>query len=117
MLEILLSKISEVYLETNQPYLALLYRTLFITAYFGLFRISELTDSSSSHAVKAADVQIGFNKKKFMFILRSSKTHGEDSKPQIVKISSTVRTGGKINKPGKSRFTCPYLLLRDYSRA
>ena len=37
----------------DQPYLSLLYWTIFVTGYFGLFRIGELT--ASDHTVKAVD--------------------------------------------------------------
>ena len=59
-------------LLATQPYLLLLYRAIFTTAYYGLFRIGELT--YSEHTVKACDMQVGTNKEKLMFILRSSKT-------------------------------------------
>ena len=74
--------------QCNQPYLSLLYQTIFCVAYFGLFRIGGL--SAVDHGVCAIDVHVGYNKKKFMFILRSSKTHGKNSRPQSVKVSSTV---------------------------
>ena len=57
------------------------------TAYFGLFRISKIAKTPSGHAALVNDVQIASNKNKFLFILRSSKTHGVGSKLQIVKIS------------------------------
>ena len=63
----------------------ILYRAIFLTAYYGLFRIGELTDSA--HAVKAEDVHVGVNKDKPMFVLHTSKTHNRGSKPQIIKIS------------------------------
>ena len=69
-----------------QPYLVKMYRALFVTAYFGLFRVGELT--KSQHMVRACDVHIGTNKRKLMFILRSSKTHGEGDKPQVIKIEA-----------------------------
>ena len=53
-----------------------------MTAYYGLFRISELT--KEVHAVKVVDVHISLNKCKLMFMLRSSKTHGLYAKPQII---------------------------------
>ena len=106
----LLAQIEKTY--ATQPYLSLLYRTLFITAYFGLFRACEITSTKSTHAVKARDVQIGFNKKKIMFILRSSKTHGKGSKPQIIKISSK---DCKTRKNNKLTLPCPYELLREFS--
>ena len=57
----------------QQPYLCCLYRAIFITGYFGLLRIGELT--SGPHVVKACDVHLGRNKNKMMFVLHTSKTH------------------------------------------
>ena len=55
MLHVLIKKIKiEFHL---QPYLCILYQSLLLTAYFGLFRIGELT--SGDHPVKAVDVHIG----------------------------------------------------------
>ena len=48
--------------KQNQPYLSLLYQTLFTVAYYGLFHIGELT--ASTHVVKAKDIYIGENKEK-----------------------------------------------------
>ena len=67
--------------ETNrlfhdQPYLRVMYKTIFIISYYGLFRIGELT--FSDHQVKVADVHVADNKDKIMMILRSSKTHGKE---------------------------------------
>ena len=56
-----------------QDYLITLYRTILLTAYYGLFRVSEIT--LSPHVLKARDVHIATNKKKLKFVLRSSKTH------------------------------------------
>ena len=50
--------IKQVKIEFNlQPYLCILYQSLLLTAYFGLFRTGELT--SGDHPVKAVDVHIG----------------------------------------------------------
>ena len=51
----------------EQPYLQQLYLTMFITVYFGLFRVGELTQTP--HVVKARDVHIAKNKNKLLFIL------------------------------------------------
>ena len=77
LLEIILSQLKIHFYD--QKYLRTLYRAIFCTAYFGLFRIGELT--SGDHPVKAVDVHIGHNKCKMMFILRSLKTHGKDTNP------------------------------------
>ena len=95
---------------SQQPYLRLLYQTMLSTMYHGLLRIREVT--CGPHNILAKDVQIADNKKKFRLILRSSKTHGEYTNPQIIKVSAT---GGdaEANEP---EYMCPYKLLRAYSQ-
>ena len=88
----------------------------------GMFRIGEVTEGT--HAIRAKDVHIGKNKEKLMFILHTSKTHGLDSKPQIVKISSSKSLLELENKKGKNSTSvlqlnsdnqfCPFSLLRQY---
>ena len=51
----------------EQPFLSAMYSALFSTAYFGLFRVGELT--RSPHVVRATDVKIATNKNKIMFVL------------------------------------------------
>ena len=126
LLKLILARLREEFNDSNLPYLATLYQTLFITAYFGLFRVGELT--KGSHPVLAADVHIGQNKQKFLFVLRSSKTHTKGNKPQMVKISSTrslAHQGDtshtskssrmKSSKPKETELPCPYRLLRMYT--
>ena len=84
-----------------------MYQTLFIIAYYGLFRIGELT--SGSHPVCAKDVHIGLNKDKILFVLYTSKTHDEGSWPQKIKIKANL---SQTNK-GKT-FFCPFKLSREY---
>ena len=117
MLRVILNKTHECLATvSNQPYLSLLYRTLFSTAYYGLFRVSELT--ISEHQIKAVDIHIGMNKKKILFILRSSKTHYKNVPPQMIKIKSCqqnvtkVRKGQEINdNDNDNNINCPYKLL------
>ena len=105
----------------DQPYLSILYQTLLSTAYFGLFRVGELT--KGDHPVLAKDVHIEYNKRKLLFLLRSSKTHDKGSKPQIIKISSTKQKSVKSVKMSRcatndlagTELLCPYLLLRQYA--
>ena len=104
---VLIESVDKLYVTNPQPYLAAMYKALFSTAYFGMFRVGELT--KSSHTVKARDVHIGINKKKLMFILHSSKTHDEGNKPQLIKIDAV----GKVrNVNGPS--VCPFQLLQSY---
>ena len=110
VLNIIIDELETIF--SDQWYLKVLYQALFSTAYFGLFRVSELTQGL--HPILARDVHIAENKCKLLFVLRTSKTHGLGVKPQIVKITSTT-TGGaetKITKFPDSR--CPYQLLRRY---
>ena len=103
--------------ETNtlfgdQPYLRVLYRALFTTAYFGLFCVGELT--AGEHPVLAADIHIGVNKNKMLFILRTSKTHWKDCEPQKVKITSVPKTK-LLKKPGTiANNLYPFLILKEY---
>ena len=61
LLGLILHQIRKEYeFKMNQPYLSLLYHTIISTAYYGLFRIGELT--SGDHPVLAQDVHIGTNK-------------------------------------------------------
>ena len=115
MLAVLIGKIAEIYI--NQPYLSVLYRMLISTMYFGLFRISEMT--SGALPVKACNVHIGSNKKKFLFVLHTSKTHGRNSASQMVKISSSkIRSQQRIKTRPSNHIDvpCPYELLHTYSR-
>ena len=107
MLHIVLKKTREFFNEKGQLFLASLYCSLFSTAYYGLFRIGEIT--LSPHVIKVTDVNIGGNKNKLLFVLRSSKTHGRFKRPQTVKISSSADTEDLQNNP-----SCPYGLLKDY---
>ena len=124
MLGLLLQKTQEHFYSINQVYLAYLYRALFATAYFRLFRVGELT--SGEHPVQVRDVQLGDNKQKVMFILRTSKTHGKGAKPHLIKISSNKVSKQMVSSsPHKSHHNstseriepfpfCPYNLLRQY---
>ena len=90
----------------SQPYLELLYKTIFLIAFYGLLRIGEVAESP--HAIKAANVFIGTNKNKVLLILYSSKTHGKESRPQRVKISESIQS-----KKG-DKFFCPFRTIKSY---
>ena len=93
----------------NQPYLSILFRTIFSTMYFGLLRMSEVV--GDLHAIKACDIHVGENKNKFLLILRTSKTHWKNMKPQLIKITA-MSVNHNITK---RQLPCPYQLLRDYA--
>ena len=106
--------LSQIWIQfSTQPYLSTMYAVLFSPAYFGLFRVGELT--KSPHVVKAIDVKIGINKKKNLFLLRSSKTHAKNVQPQKIKIcihDSSRETLSQLTKDVD--VYCPYTLLRNY---
>ena len=94
---------------STQPYLRSLYKAIFSMGYYGLLRIGEMV--LSPHTIKVTDVYNGGNKQKLMLILRSSKTHSEADRPQIIKISS-YKNPNPLNS--NSKHFCPYKLLNQY---
>ena len=105
LLEIILRSTKEYFYDQGQIYLCNLYRALFSSAYYGLLRVGEMT--SGDHPIRVIDVQIGENKNKILFILRTLKTHWRDVKPQTVKITST-----NFKRPG----SCPFEIIREFVR-
>ena len=61
VLAVLLEQTDNYFLDKGQEYLAILYKALFASAYYGLLRVGEIT--KGSHPVLAPDVHIGKNKK------------------------------------------------------
>ena len=98
---------------TEQPYLLALYKAIFVTGYYGLFRIGELT--LGMHPVLAKDVHISDNKRKLKFVLHTSKTHWRDSGPQVIRISNKQIYPSKRKLPGVL-CPCPYQSLRNYMK-
>ena len=82
LLEILIFEVCRIFAE--QPYLAIMYQTLFLLCYYGLLCVGKV--SSSQHVLKAKDVHLAVNKQKLLLILYSSKTHGKESLLQKIKI-------------------------------
>ena len=68
----------------RQEYKKLLYRSMFFTAYYGLFRVGEL--AMSQHSIKACDVHVAHGRTKVKFVLHSSKTHSRANRPKTVVI-------------------------------
>ena len=108
LLKLLLKTIGKMF--GDQPYLSALYKAIFATAYYGLLRICEYAETEAGHAVKACNVLIGTNKNKIMLILYTSKTHGHESKPQIIKIDAV----DSERQDKKTKETCPFALLQNY---
>ena len=111
MLHMILQATEKYFMDRGQVYLAKLYLALFAMTYFGLFCVGEVT--SSDHVVKAGDVQMGTNKRKLLFILRSSTTHSANKEPQMIKISSVLTH----QDPSQPKMYCPYQLLDNYIKA
>ena len=109
LLELILFEIQRKF--NTQPYLEIMYKTLFSLAYYGLFRVGELT--TGAHPIKACNVHIAQNKEKLMILLYSSKMHGKESRPQKVKIvaNSYYKTCESAN------IFCPFQLSRQYLTA
>ena len=103
LLEFILFEIDRLF--DQQYYLKILYQTIISIAYFGLFRIGEVTEGK--HVVKASNVFLADNKNKVLFILYSSKTHDVDAKPQKVKISEASMS--KVH-----HHFCPFKLVTRY---
>ena len=89
LLEIILFEIERRYLILNrQEYECSLYKTAYITLYYGLMRVGEV--AASEHAVKAMDVHDAQNKSKFLFVLHSSKMHSRADRPQRIRIEADL---------------------------
>ena len=111
MLSLLMDQVKQSYLEQGQPYLACLYSAVFYASYYGLLRIGEAV--SGTHPICVNDVHIANNKQKILFVLRTSKTHWTDRRPQTVKITSSnkgITSRDRTHHPQH----CPYDALRKY---
>ena len=111
LLELILFEV-ERYFEKNprkgaQPYLRLLYQSIFLLGYYGLMRVGELT--TGNHSILAKNIHIGSNKNKILILLYSSKTHGRESRLQEIKISEVKNSTNK-----NQQFFCPFASLRKY---
>ena len=103
LLELILFEVSRICQGT---FYVKLYQAIFGIAYYGLFRVGEIT--TGEHPMKAKDVHIADNKDKILVVLYSSKTHGRESRPEKIKIKA-IETGREYN-----RFFCPFKLMREY---
>ena len=107
LLELFLVQIQERY--PTQPYLEAMYKAFFSVAYYGLMRIGEL--ANSQHALKACDIHVADNKRKMLLVLYSSKTHGNESPPQQIKITARDES---ITARDQNAYFCPFQLTRDF---
>ena len=106
----------------SQPYLLSLYKALFMLAYYGLMRIGELT--TGTHPMLAKDIHMGKNKDKILIMLRSSKTHGKESRPQKIRIETFdnanityLNAWTRYHQPTKFKgIFCPFGIVRSFMR-
>ena len=97
----------------NQPYLRIMYTALLCTTYYSLFRVGEVT--ASPHVLLAWNIHIATNKKKMLFILITSKTHGLRDKPQHIKIKSNPVAQTAVNMDQFE--VCPFDALQHLIKA
>ena len=101
LLHVLLNNMQKIFETNNQPFLKSLYQSIFITAYYGLFHIGEITESP--HVILVKDMHIAMNENKLLFIIHSSRTHCKADLLQSVKITGTSK-----------KCYCPFSVLRHY---
>ena len=107
LLHVILDRVQTIY--DSQPYLESLFRTIFITTYYGLLRVGGLTQSK--HCLRAVDMHSAQNKDKIQIVLRSSKMHRRGGNPQVIKICgmSEKEKGCILSIQGDSQF-CWHIL-------
>ena len=118
MLEILIRNVPNLFQNDAHPYLVALYIAMLSTAYFGLLRVGEIT--RSEHTLKVGNVKIGENKRKLLLKLDSSKTHGQDSMPQIIKIVAFNEGGSHMNSHSEIcllRSVLNYIVVRKKKKS
>ena len=97
-----------IWLRRTSHNLALLFKTIIITGYYGLFRVGKLT-----HAIKLADIKEAWNKEKILILLCSSKTHSVCNQPQTVDI---LPLSDDLERWNNREKYCPYRMLKKYSK-
>ena len=73
LLHILIDDIYQHFGDKQQISFQTLYTAMLMASYYGLLRAGEV--AAGPHVLKARDVLVGTNKRKFLFILWTSKTH------------------------------------------
>ena len=111
LMELLLFELERYYSDSPQPYLECLYQTIICLGYYGMLRVGEMT--LSDHTIKASNVHVGNNKDKILLVLYTSKTHGQESGPQKIKVSAIPT---KNNRTNTTRFFCPVKLVIHYMK-
>ena len=111
MLNLLLKELVKWGNKKNQPYLHSLYMAMLSSVYYGLLRVGKI--AKGHHTILVENMYLASNKRKMLFILRSSKTQHTGCHPQQIKItSSPPQTTEKSHN--KSTHFCPYEILCDF---
>ena len=95
LLEMILFEVNRIY--DTQPFLTIMYQSIFTLAYYGLLRTGETVLADGGHMIKAKNVFIADNKDKIRIILHSSKTHDESTQPQEIKFHQRNKLEKEIN--------------------
>ena len=97
LLEVILFEIERRYSVISiQCYKCALFKAIYATLYYGLFRVGELAEGRDT--VKAIDVHDATNKNQYLFVLHSSKTHSNADRPQKVRVQADNEViGSQIN--------------------
>ena len=114
LLDQILFEVERKFITTrNQPYLAILYKTAFLMAYYGLFRAGEIT--KGVHVIKAKDVHECTRKNKYKIYLWTSKTHNTKSAPQVVEIGDEYLSENiGYNRNREVKMFAPVGAIRSY---
>ena len=109
LLEMILFEVHRIYSQKGQLYLLVLYQALFALSYYGMMRISEVTQSQ--HVAKACNIYSARNEHKIKIVFYSSKTHGKGMRSQKIEITSN--SSEKSGFYAKRNF-CPFKLMNNY---
>lgn len=94
----------------QQPYLAALYKAMFVLAFYCLLRVSELT--SGRHPILAKNVIVAKNKLKIQMTLETSKTHTVAQKRQVIRFPDPDEEGDCF-KWLNTKY-CPFTIVEHY---
>ena len=110
LMNLILDKIEDYFMDKNQPYLCSLYRAMISTGYYGLLRVGEL--ASGTNPILACNLHYARNKHKIQIVLKSSKTHTIANQPQKVTIVKNESFNSVISS--RSSKYCPSEILMTY---
>lgn len=115
LLNRILEEIPKIPWFANQPHLIALYRAMFVSAYYSLLRIGEMT---GKYAVQSKNVHLAKNKQKAQFRLWTSKTLKWGSWPDDIKIDGLhdCRRCYPQSKGKSNHEYCPVHILFEYNR-